>query len=610
MYLYAYKGSSAFETIGAAFLAVIYLGLLAFAVWISDKGLNIFDEGFYLLQARYPDEVLASPTSYYHYSAFLFKLSGYNIVIFRRLGLFLMFVSSSIFYFGFMNLLKLIVPSFSHTRSFRINCWAFLGLGMMLYYSAFIQHRLTISYNMLNTVALYSALGLFFLGISSEKKTGERRLLSAMAFLLTGSFIGISFFVKFPGAILLLVLFSLVSVTGIIVRYGHAIMLILSGFILWLFIHFTIIQKPAVWWAIFSHNRVFKKHYAFNSLLTGYIHQFLDLLRISLGELYFSNMLLLFGFVLIYFSRKTKTTFESKKELLFLLVFTVAAVELSVKVSEPGAYGVNVVNLYASWLILLFSAAIYTAIYDWKVRKSVIKSWPILFPLCVFLFCAPFVAICGTVNLININLIMHLVPWFGLLLVFMIILLGSEKGKIVLPTGTLFIGLFVAAHILYGAVRPAAPYQTNGVLKLSEPTVIGSPMTSLKLDHKTSLFYKDMRLAAQENGFREGDDLLAFFDMPGLVFALGGKSPGFTWYFGNWYEGANDAIEYAMSLVSAERITRAFVLQSSGNQKLPDLEKFGITFPRGYVLCGSFFFPGTNNEIFLWKPQTLNNLAD
>ena len=37
----------------------------------------------------------------------------------------------------------------------------------------------------------------------------------------------------------------------------------------------------------------------------------------------------------------------------------------------------------------------------------------------------------------------------------------------------------------------------------------------------------------KENDFENGDDILALFDMPGLVYAVGGRSPGRPWYFGS-----------------------------------------------------------------------------
>ena len=464
------------ETMSAALLVIVYLGLIAFAIWTSNKGLNIMDEGFYLLQAQYPDEVIASHTSYYYYSAFIFKLTGYNVVAFRLLGLFLMFVSTSIFYSGFLNMLKFTGLSFPQTRSFRINCWAFLGLGMMLYYSAFIQHRLSLSYNMLNTVALYSSLGLFFWGVRFEKDQRERRLLSSVVFLLTGAFIGICFFSKFPTAIILLVMFSLLSTTLVVNRNGHAMTLILTGFFLWLLFHFTIFQTPLEWWESFNRSKVFMKRYGPSSLIINYCHQFLDLLKVSLGGVYITNILLVSGFALLVILEKTKIVFKSKKNLLFLLVFMLAAIELCPKVSEPGAWGINVINLYASWLFLLLIAVILDALYNWINYKSVIKTWMPLLPLCLLFFCSPFAASIGTANIININLVWHLAPWFGLMFIFMIVLSGPENGKILIPAGTLIIGIFVVAHILYGAVKPAARIRLTGYQSSLNPRLSGRPL--------------------------------------------------------------------------------------------------------------------------------------
>ena len=598
------KKTFPFETISAALLVMIYLGLIVFAIWASNKGLNIMDEGFYLLQAKYPDEVLATPTSYYYYSALVFRLTGYHVVAFRLSGFFLMVVSTHIFCFGFLKMLKLTGLSFPQTRSFRINCWAFLGLGMMVYYSSYIQQRLSLSYNMLDTVALYSALGLFLSGVSLEKDAAGKQVFSAMSFLLTGVFIGIAFFAKFPTAILLLVLFPLLSVTGIMKGYRRAMMMIFAGFFLWLLFHFILFQTPAEWWEKFNRNRVFIRYYAFSFLITNYYHQSLDLLKNAFGGVPLANGLLLSGFALLVVLQKTKKMmFQSKKMLLFLFVFLLAGFELCTKVTDPGSWGVNVVNVYASWLFLLFIAAILNVLFHRINNEAMIKTWMPLLPLCLLLFCFPFAGAIGTVNIININLVFHLAPWFGLMLLLLLIVSDQKNSKIIIPVGTLMIGIFVAAHILYSSVHPAAPFQRNGILKLTEPTDIGTPATSLKLDLETRAFYRDIRRVARENGFREDSDILAFFDMPGLVFAMGGKSPGFTWYFGNWYIGANDAIEHILGFVKPERLKKAFLLQSADHQKLPDLGKFGITFPQEYVLCGEFLFPGTNNKILLWKPE-------
>jgi hypothetical protein len=54
----------------------------------------------------------------------------------------------------------------------------------------------------------------------------------------------------------------------------------------------------------------------------------------------------------------------------------------------------------------------------------------------------------------------------------MIILSDPGNGHIIIPAGTLIIGIFVAAHIVYGAVKPAAPYQANSILNLTERTGI------------------------------------------------------------------------------------------------------------------------------------------
>ena len=115
---------------------------------------------------------------------------------------------------------------------------------------------------------------------------------------------------------------------------------------------------------------------------------------------------------------------------------------------------------------------------------------------------------------------------------------------------------------------------------------------------------------AQEDGFKPGGDVLGFFDMPGVVFALGGRSPGNPWY-NCGYKGSRAFAQKALSLVPPERLKRAFILETSGSAEcMPDLAKFGINFPGDYILCGELVipYPWTKETVRFWKPRFFHGM--
>ena len=71
--------------------------------WGLDKGLGLGDDGTYLLSARFPNEFRQTVTATYIYTGFLFKISNYDPMLFRLIGVFIVLASAFIFWLGFDN---------------------------------------------------------------------------------------------------------------------------------------------------------------------------------------------------------------------------------------------------------------------------------------------------------------------------------------------------------------------------------------------------------------------------------------------------------------------------------------------------------------------------
>ena len=89
--------------------------------------------------------------------------------------------------------------------------------------------------------------------------------------------------------------------------------------------------------------------------------------------------------------------------------------------------------------------------------------------------------------------------------------------------------MLAAIQIVGGTIN--VPYGLNAsLLRQTVATEIGSPSSRVSVDPDMHALVVDLRRLANECGFRDDDDLLALYNMPGIVYALGGRSPGIPWY--------------------------------------------------------------------------------
>jgi hypothetical protein len=180
----------------------------------------------------------------------------------------------------------------------------------------------------------------------------------------------------------------------------------------------------------------------------------------------------------------------------------------------------------------------------------------------------------------------------------------AYKSALIYSITILTIAAFASSQILFGCLNN--PYRLNsGVLHQSMKTEIGYPASNLLLDTRANRFITELRRLATIHGFKPGDDMLAFYNMPGAVFCLGGRSPGYPWFFGG-YKGSKHFAEKALSRIPRDRLRKAFVLQNGIKTfEMPDLSRFGINFPFDYDLFGRLSAPNGNSEeqILLWKPK-------
>jgi hypothetical protein len=233
-------------------------------------------------------------------------------------------------------------------------------------------------------------------------------------------------------------------------------------------------------------------------------------------------------------------------------------------------------------------------------------AWRVLLALVLFAL-LPWVGAFGTNNDINDNTVYQLAPWLAIIAVFLAWLAQSWQAPWLLPAGALLVAAISFSQFVHGYIYH--PYRVpGGRLAQVVPTAIGYPTpTRLRLDPATHDLIESVRDQLGSHGFKPGDDIFAFFNLPGLVFAVGGVSPGYPWYF------AGDENSLALDLtrigqVPPPRRLRAFlVLNGETGDFMARLRDLGIDFPNRYERCGpGLHNPVTGEDVEVWKPKNAN----
>jgi len=594
---------------GLGFIGVILaVFTVVFLMWASNKGFDITDEGFYLLSSQFPSEVNIFVNTAHIYTSMLYRMTGGNVVALRLAGLCLTLLSAGVFLLGFQRLADRFKLAWGETILFKFELISLICLGAMLYYEWFLA---TPSYNSHNAFALTTCSGLIFFALAGLETLNRKCFTVRLALFAAGLCIGISFFVKFSTGISLFTLFGLVLAVwprqALKIRM-RALGFVILGVSVWLLFHFVVIQSPATWWKGFRNGLEVNATYGYNASALGrYLRECRRLAKIAIRDFWMLHVALVLGFTILTLFRKAWRDRTWLPSILILSIFAIAVWQSYRRGFYLGGMGhyFLITRFYLSWLLLLITAVVAVLIYCQRLMYW-LRHHDLL-PVLSFggiLFLLPLVGAVGTGNYIFVSTLWYMASWFGLLLILLTALALLLRNRLALGVGALIIGSFACVQIVSGCLY--GPYRLNtGLLGQTQATGIGYPTTILKLDPETGEFFNRLRHMAEENGFKPGDDVLGFFDLPGVVFALGATSPANPWY-NCGYKGSRNFAEKALSSVPPERLRRAFILETSGSAEcMPDLAKFGIKFPGDYILCGELAipYPWTKETVRFWKPR-------
>jgi hypothetical protein len=596
-------GARAFRTL----VVVLGLGLAAALALVSthlDRGFDFSDEGVYFLNFKFPEEFPAGFTQYHLFGAGLYELGGGNLIFLRAVP--------------WVGLLLA-------TCFFGVACWRFVGgfLGpelrnqsvagsffLVLVASVFVSFSWPppgVSYNSLADFGMLVAVGALLWAAAGQSGVGGRVLgmagfAAGLVFLLmvkgsaavgVGLFGGLFLFltptVPWRWKVGLLILGVLgIGVSGLILAF-------LAREQFFAVQEFFLTQVRNVLGAIWAGRAV-------DPLL---LRHWEETWQLPWRMLLSYNFPIILGLGLGLVGRFGPPWLRPPSKW-FVLALAGVFVALVASIYSKHGYLAGITHRHGS--ILAYTAILGLLVVLLPARAAGEKSatdllrWEVGL-LGGLLFVLPFVTAAGTTHRIYINALLHLGPYFAL-----IALVGLAVAQRMRSWWPWILGLGLTVLVALSQFFHGGffvPYRLpDGLGRMQEVVEIGVPPTRLRVDAETARFTREMQGLLNEAGFEPGEDLLAFFDMPGVVFAMGGKSPGRPWYFPNYGEQGERENLAALRIAGRERIARAIVLQSNYDPRVGEyLSTLDLNFPEDYEWVGETWQPYRNWMVTVWRPK-------
>ena len=581
----------------AGITLLLFLGTFFTLIYFCDRGFNITDEGNYLTSSQYPEENLTLPSSYFYINGFFFRSLQYNVFLFRIIGLILLACSGLFLGYGLSRMLSS-TETKSSSLPMTILCMSFSGLGSLLYYS---WGLLTPSYNSLTATLLTTFAGLTSLTLDTHLRRSKNTFNQPLLIIGSGACITLTFFAKFPVGIAILVIYCLWLYRLKLTKYWLVLVSTISFFSI---LYFIFVQQFPQWQKMFENSLtlISLDNHVPSQLFKYYVY--------CLKYFILSKQCFYFGFGAIFFLLLYEYT-PPKIRPINTLVSTILFAFLVNTFIRHGyfldsrAHRHFIIQFYVLWFILLTSYLLILVLINYLKKLKNPLSTPDTLNLILFelsLLILTFLGCIGTNNSLVAEALLYSSPLLAAFLILYAQIIKFPQTPFFAPSIIVIISFYTCIQVISGTIF--TPYDINSnLLKQTVPTIIGSPPSSLKLDPATSRFMNDIKTIAFNAGFKPGDDILVFYDMPGIVYILGGKSPATSWWLGKWVKNYKKFNESSLSFIDHQRLKHAFIVQNIPDTSMPSLQKFDIKFPNDYQLCGELVWPMTKQHVRLWRPK-------
>lgn len=571
----------------------------AIAIWASRRGFDLIDGGYYYLTYKFPSDVADTHTSFHLIAGVIFRGLGENIIAFRLTSWALALVSAGILGGALANYIRRAHPG----QPALVPTAAMIFSAVISGFAIYTPVPAALTYNSLNSILLVLGAALLLDGagrIISADPRAQRismiELATACAVAAVQLFIKPTTAVIFGGCVFGFLLLSPAITTQLKRR---VLLLACSAVVLGLAVFLLILGSWTAFTVRFATFFSISKNSAFTGeLLTRLAKDSSDLAGLLARDLRWVGPLLLVLCVATRFIslplRQTLTRWSFA---------TVVVLWIARLISAQIWHGAHLYYAEAAVTRLWLEAVLITGLatiltmgkpQNWRLTLHSVLLWLILVIL-------PFAGAFGSTNPLYLNSSLQAPLWFAAAA--LPLLAVGQLGRI--STGLMLVacGGMATAQLFDGQI--AHPYSmTSDLRSQNTPTKIGQSGSVLLLDTPTSQFIHATQEILKKHGFQSGGDIFAFFNLPGLVYAVGGRSPVIPWYFGRIYVN-NPVEEIYIRNAGATRRSRAWVITQAD---APDFRQHYLNadfnFPDGYTEVGALKSPATGMDIRIWKPRS------
>jgi hypothetical protein len=589
-------------------LGILLLICIAFFWWGSRRGFDITDEGFAFIGACDPYQLHgASLSCDRFYNHFLWKLVCEDVCSFRRLTIGIHMVAAMFLSFA------LVLSSSSEGSPFEktaydVNIVLFICLASA---SRYLFTRETANYNLYTSLCVTTVIGCFFL-IKAIFLAASAFLPVAVLCLLTGCACGLLLFVKPTSSLILLTSFLFL----ILINYRSAlawaaIAVTLVGFVVWTLAHHFFIENVRVW---LSNARSAMRTYRAAGMRFGSLKYFVS-------DIYeFANWML--RNVLCYSLAA------------WFLIMPLTAGVFGINLSERALVSILGGILLAVTIWTIFKRRLYLCYFYEMITTPSAMAYLALFNVSI-IYMTAMVANGGfwssfeQMNLAELFVLVFLpvfvvfgtgnpifyVTNFGLISPYAVLVVVGERVDAVLHNHLVsclvmvLCGGIATCHLFWSYIW--RPYRIPRLTWQTFPVTFGPNVGRLFLDKDMAAFIRDVRSTLDREGFTANNSILAYESMPGLIFAVGGKSPVFPWLQDQIFRGGDGHVISRANISDLDLDTRRgcwiFLSRDSiGVEKfLKTLEELGLSLPGTHRLCLTLSNPWQENlRTEIWAPTT------
>lgn len=586
-----YKSFQSLEKITYIVLLITVILVASVKIWVLDKGFNLTDEAYAVLGYE-PLQERLEVVSVFH--RIVYKLFGWlkpSLIAYRAIALVITTLASCFFAISFYYWLnKIYQPKKQPFKLSFIILFFILG-GFVLDYD---RHNI-LNYDVINNALNITQAGLVLILIAQENSKIIRSWKFKLGWLAVGFLAAFQFLNKAPSAVMFAVFLGVLLILDkknvhwqYYLRIG---IYFVSGGLLGLLTYFVLFQN--VW----QYQELLSRQLALmvgDASDTSYsVENLYNKDRDSSTTIRWKKIITIIGVYLTTFAL-TKVYFYSsylkhyRKTRLFSTLLWLFATFVVLALIQPLRWhliaAINITVYYPLIFILLL--VILSASNNDFFKFTNDNYFRKIIGVNSFLLLLPFGAAFGTNTSIRALAARNIIPWLAVILILLTLLYQNHKTKTFIYLFTLTIIVWLGIKISYSQIYH--PYklvenrlQQTELLEFVQPHARG-----LKVDPITANFIEQLNSIVYQTGFQAGDPIIALHDMPGLVYLLGGVSPGAPWYFSVFPE--SPARTCNNLLYSDFNLHKAVFLVNSDIDPLVlgCLKEVGINFPEDYHKIG------------------------